>query len=264
MKILVISLEEATDRRKFQKKYLLDLGLEFEIIRATSPDTLSQDNYLHIDWLRWERCMRDTEKACFISHLRCWSLIAGATEPMLIIEDDAILSVNAPAALRAIENMKGIDRVNLETTGKKKYINNMQVLCGSLSFCELLWDRSGAGAYILWPDAAKKLINLAEMRGAALVDAFLNSAGRSMNCAQVWPAIAIQPCMSPLYSYKPPIGIDSFILLAEPNSAKKNCRKLDTFIWRRILGQLRLVWIKFQLIGRSRKVLVPLDIEGMP
>ena len=64
MKIFVINLPGAIERLQFQKKQLSKLGLDYEILEATSIDDISDEIYAKHRH-DWQRPLRSTEVACY-------------------------------------------------------------------------------------------------------------------------------------------------------------------------------------------------------
>lgn len=115
----VINLDSRADRLLAQSRQLDRLGISWERVAAATPETVSppaDDAY----WQRWERPLRDVEKAALASHREVWKRVAGATSPHLVLEDDALLLGGAGALLASLEGLAGIDHVSFETRGRKK------------------------------------------------------------------------------------------------------------------------------------------------
>lgn len=92
MKKLVISLLKRSDRKSaFQRNNLLD----FEYIKAIDGDTnifrdiRSRDNW--IDPFR-NRPLQQNEVACFLSHIKAWKRCIELNQPVIVMEDDALIN----------------------------------------------------------------------------------------------------------------------------------------------------------------------------
>ena len=74
MKIYIINLPSANKRRQFQQKQLSRLGLDYEILKATSIHDISDETYAK-HCKDWQRPLRNTEVACYFSHRSAWEKI---------------------------------------------------------------------------------------------------------------------------------------------------------------------------------------------
>jgi glycosyl transferase family 25 len=93
LKIFVISLERAADRRRHMERLLEGLGVEAEFIPAVDGRALTASQRARYDARRarwhYRAEMTDSEIACYLSHYRCYERIANEGLPMaLILEDD--------------------------------------------------------------------------------------------------------------------------------------------------------------------------------
>ena len=78
---LVINLSSATERWNFQQKQLDKLGLPYQRWEATAVSCLTNDEYEK--WANdWQRKLRRTEVACFLSHYQIWQHIAKGEKPL--------------------------------------------------------------------------------------------------------------------------------------------------------------------------------------
>jgi len=191
MDILVISLPNAKERRDFQQKQLSKLGLEFEFLDATSIHDLNEATYKQ-HYQDWQRPLKTTEVACYYSHRRAWDRVIQSNKPVLILEDDALLSKCVPALLKNLLSRKDADLINLENRGRKKFVSRSStpIACDS-KLLRLYQDRTGAAGYILWPSGAKKLIQCEDKKGIALADAHI-TACNSLKAYQIEPSPIIQ------------------------------------------------------------------------
>ncbi|MBY4893707.1 glycosyltransferase family 25 protein [Rhodobacteraceae bacterium N5(2021)] len=227
----MINLDGEVARMAFMAEQLAALGIAFDRLQATTPDTLSpppNDPY----WSLWERPLRTTEMAAMASHRAAWSRVLEEDAPMLILEDDALLHGVTPSFLGAVAPIDEAELVSLETRGRAKLIsrkNHPQALI------HRLWqDRSGAAAYVLRPAGARKLLaRVAKAPG--LADAIL-CAAYDVSAWQAVPAIACQLDMCEAYGMSPPLATVSVIdSEPRPTGPKSRSQKL-----RRIWSQTRM------------------------
>lgn len=238
MKALVINTDSANERMDFQKKQLKHLGIEFTRISACELGSINSPIYQKF-YKTWERPLKLTEVSCFFSHKKAWSLVLERNEPMLILEDDVLLSKNVPHILKKLIKMKDIDHITLENRSRKKIVSKkiVKTLSNEISLVRLYQDRTGAAGYILWPNGAKKLLDKYNKGVIAIADAFISSA-YNLNSFQIEPAMIIQFDQCELYDVYPPIRTWSSV--SSRKRMKLGFKELFTFKTRRLLGQYRL------------------------
>jgi glycosyl transferase family 25 len=111
MRIIVISLPRATERRASITSQFQKLKIAFEFLDATDARAISDADYARTidDEARRRHSyypLTKGEVACRISHERAITLVANGNDPMaVILEDDAVLQPNFTATLAAIENL---------------------------------------------------------------------------------------------------------------------------------------------------------------
>lgn len=247
IRALVLNLASETERMDFQTAQLTRLAIPFSRLEAVTPATLTpspDDSF----WAQWERPMRQTEMAAYASHRTAWVQVASGSAPMLILEDDALLMDRTPAILAQIASLPGLDHVTLETRGRRKLLSRRP---HDRAPIRRLWqDRTGAAAYVLWPDGAAKLLN----RPAGLADAVI-CAATEMQSWQADPALAIQLDQCAAHGLVPPIPVRSSI----GAEARPDGPVSIAFRRRRILSQLRMGLRQLRNRPRSDLRLVDLD-----
>lgn len=254
MKCLVINIASATSRMNFMSSQLENRGLTFEKIDAFTPDTIGQAQKKYA-WNTWERPLKETEKACFLSHVEAWKMVADGVEPALILEDDALLSKNIIDVLGALENLEEIDHVTLEVRNRKKIVSTRsEKLIGKYWLVPLHQDRSGAAAYVLWPSGAKKLLNQAKVR-VALADAMLCTT-YELNSYQVEPACVVQLDQTASYGIFSLIDASSQIASGAAVAEKSNIG----FFIRRCKSQFMLGLRMVRYFSTGRRRYIRLDV----
>lgn len=249
---MVINLDSATTRWEFQQRQLQYLNIPFTRLSATSKD--SMDSATYEQWANdWQRKLRYTEVACFLSHYRCWQVISQTNQPWLILEDDALLSIQLPNVLHNIENLLlqnpvAFDHISFETRGRKKIYSKqpwytVDFAKGVICLHKLLLDKSGAAAYLLTPHGARILIQTVEKSGAGLADAMLCH-NKELTSLQTLPALALQMDMANHYQ----LGImkaqinnmsqSSISNTANDKPAANNLFDKLNFKYRRLLAQI--------------------------
>ena len=261
MKALVINLTKSTDRMEFQTKQLNSLGIEFKRLSATSIDSLEEGIYQRY-YSTWERPLRESEVACFLSHKNAWEEVINNQAPMLILEDDAYLSQTTTCVLDELATLHDIDYVTLEARGRKKIVAKRPsyALCES-SLIRLYQDRTGAAGYVLWPSGAKKLIERFQKGKMALADAFISST-YTLQAYQVEPATIIQLDQCDAYGITPPLNTESAISSeAKPLTTATRHRSYRV---KRIIGQLRMGGNMISVLHKSVRKTLSLNKKSFP
>lgn len=257
---LVINLDGSTDRLNFQKIQLQKVGITMERIRAVAVSDLSKDQYESLS-NGWERKLRPAEVACFLSHKAAWQQVLDKQTPLLILEDDALLSKKTPELLSAIDqNTHNADLITLETRNRKKLLSKQYIpISTHFGLRQLYQDRTGAAAYILFPSGAKKLLNKSNECSTALADAFISST-YSLSSFQVIPAAAIQ--LDQCENYELPLQnpFASTITPADGVKPKPNST-IDYYRYklRRIFSQLRMGFRQLSVLHQSKRMTVQVD-----
>ena len=228
MRVLIINLATATARMALQDSQMEALSLDWERLEAVTPQTLSVPTG-DPRWQRWERPMKATEIAVFLSHCMAWERVRAANAAHLIVEDDVLLAAEASMFLRRLEGEAGLDHVTLEVRNRKKLVGARHP---SLPMRRLYQDRTGAAAYVLWPSGARKLCSRAATH-PGLADAVICDA-YEMSSWQADPALAVQIDRCAVYGLPPPILTDSSTSAHSPPPGRAVHRV------RRLAAQLRM------------------------
>ena len=260
MKTYILNLPSALERRNFQAQQAERLGLQALFIDAQTPADIP-DEFFQAHAFSWERPIKITEVACFMSHHQVWQKIADSEEPALVLEDDAILAHNTPELLKVLGQLAAIDHVSLETRQRKKLLGRRYKAAKGLNarLHPLLQDRTGAAAYVLWPSGARLLLAKFEQQGMGLADAFISSTYQ-LKSWQTVPAFAIQADVASAYGVSCPIAPHSLIAREKVPSPPTRSGLHDLQLkWRRLRGQLRLGVRYLRCFWRARRQFVGVD-----
>ena len=260
MKTYILNLPSALERRNFQTQQAQRLGLEALFIDAQTPADIPEA-FFQAHAFSWERPIKITEVACFMSHHLVWQKIAGSKEPALVLEDDAILAHNTPELLACLAQREDVDHVSLETRQRQKLLGRRFKALDSLNAClhPLLQDRTGAAAYVLWPSGARALLAKFEQQGMGLADAFISST-YELQSWQTVPAFAIQADVASAYGVSCPIAPHSLIAREKVPSPPTRSRLHNLqFKGRRLNAQLRLAVRYLTCVWRARRQFVGID-----
>ena len=247
MKVFIINLSTAIERRQFQKKQMSKLDLDYEFVEATSIHDISDETYAK-HFHDWQRPLRNTEVACYFSHRSLWQKIIDNNSPALILEDDALLSKCVPELLNSFISKKNVDFINLEVAGRKKFISKIgeDIACNSELF-RLYQDRNGAAGYVLWPSGATKLLEHESLHGIGLADAHITSC-YSIKSYQVEPAAIIQLDQCHNYKVKIPYTQTSF---NSSVSQAQNPKGSFSFWIKRFSAQLKLGFHVAKILNKN-------------
>ncbi|MGO4450726.1 glycosyltransferase family 25 protein [Phyllobacterium sp. TAF24] len=122
MKCYLINMDRSTERLARMEKLFTELGIAFERVAAVDGRLITDAEMAELVWQRPdEPAMTRSEVGCYLSHRKCFELIAeGETDYAAIFEDDATLS---PAIADWLQNSAWLptdaDIIKLETTGCK-------------------------------------------------------------------------------------------------------------------------------------------------
>lgn len=257
MKVLVINLDSAKDRRAFQDEQLSFYGLDYEFLGAVSVDGITQNTYQQ-HYHDWQRPLKKTEVACYYSHRSTWQRVINDNQPMLILEDDALLSKYLAELLPILEQEQGADLINLENRGRKKFVSKTAKSIGSQAkLLQLYQDRTGAACYILWPSGAQKLLECEQQKGIALADAHI-TACHQLKAFQVEPAAAIQLDYCEHYQMQNPTHQQ----LAQSSVSSRFNDKGNWQFWlKRLHHQIKLGWRQLSLLGRVQRRYIDINAK---
>lgn len=257
MRALVINLADAAERMAFQTRQLAALGIDHDRLEAIDRRTVApppEDPY----WTGWERPLRITEMAALCSHRAAWQAIARGDDPVLVLEDDAILMPGTPAFLRTVAPLTGIDHITLETRGRRKLVARRPHPAAPMR--RLYQDRTGAAAYVLWPAGAASLLRRTDRR-PALADAAI-CAARDLSSWQADPALAIQADRCTAHGLTAPFDPGSRIdRVARPARSGLPLGRRLAYAGRRLAAQLTMAAraLRYRPLGRLRDVECDID-----
>ena len=123
MKIIVINLARAVDRRQAMTEMLRSLGMEFKILKATDWKELTEQDCSMVDSATRERQgqkpLSKAMVAAVTSHRRALAqLIASDDEMVVILEDDVTILPEFKDVLALVESSEIRIRCNFPAQGK--------------------------------------------------------------------------------------------------------------------------------------------------
>ena len=258
MQVLVINLRSAIRRREFQQTQLELLGLTYEWIWAVQPDDLDP-NELQNRTYAYARPLRPSEVSCLLSHREAWRRVCAKNTPHLVLEDDAVLLRDVPQLMEQLSCERNVDFFNLETVTKPKTLGKQKGTIDGTRYTKsiVLRNRAGAGAYVLYPSGAKKLLH-ATASWSPLADVALELCP-DIQKWQIEPAAAKQGAL--IFSSHPPSSTATGAAPRFPDFChylKGRIRRLDDYF--------SLIRSQLHFLGRFSKRVVPFEakLSAMP
>ena len=185
---LVINLEGSTDRLAFQKIQAAKIGLSFTRMRAIAADEIDDATFGRFG-SRWQRPLSRSEVACLLSHAKAWEYALKAGRPVLVLEDDAVISPRTRQFLESLSTEE-FELINLETRLTGKFVSRQPVghyATSGTRLYKLFVDHGGSAAYVIHPSGASRLLQRLDTH-AAPADAYLMS---RLTPLQADPALAM-------------------------------------------------------------------------
>jgi len=161
LKIYVINVPVATERRAMQEAQARRFGLDMHFINAIDAAGLD-DAFCQRAANNWTRSVSKKDIACFLSHRHVWALAAKETSPVMIIEDDVVFSPAIKDVLSVLAARTDSWDViyDLEYAPGRHGISHREYWhteTPEISARFIYKNKIGLGAYVLSPGAAKRL-----------------------------------------------------------------------------------------------------------
>lgn len=159
VRIFVINLESAHERRASMTAQLAAFGLEHAFFKAIEPARALEffDGYDERRYLaNTGRTATPSEMACFASHRCVWRECVAIRAPIVVLEDDAELLPAFPAALETVTRLA--DRygfMRLQDSGPSRHVRTMPVeSAGAFTVLYYASCPYGSMGYALSPEVA--------------------------------------------------------------------------------------------------------------
>lgn len=167
MRVILISLARAPERRQKMTERFNALGVPFEILEATDGQKLTAADLALVDHEGRKRItpypLSNNEIGCCISHCRAMQMIRDSGDRMgTIIEDDAELAPDFPRVLQAIEASNiPFDIIDLHRTFKKKesFVPCRPLLPG-FTLGRIGYSHINAQGYVMSREGAQKFLSV--------------------------------------------------------------------------------------------------------
>jgi glycosyl transferase family 25 len=163
MRIIVINLARATERRRLMEGQAATLGLALTFLEATDGSALTVADRAPVDDEARRRItpypLSDGEIGCWISHLRAMDMLLQSGDVMAaILEDDAVLAPDFPRVLKTIEAQSTpFDVIDLHRNFRKGEIfAHCRELLPGFALGRVGYTHMNATAYVVSREGAKK------------------------------------------------------------------------------------------------------------
>ena len=163
MKIVVINLDRAAERRRRVAAALDELGLVFRLFRAVDGRRLTPEQEALIDYDALARQgwpMRTGALGNWISHRAILAdMVENGPETMAILEDDIELSPEFPAVLDSLERASGSFDIVFLNRGRavRRFIPHLRLDTGH-RLGWLRWSHFGTQGYAITRPAARRFL----------------------------------------------------------------------------------------------------------
>ena len=164
MRIVLISLERATERRRRMAEEFARVGLDYEIWPAKDARTLTDEDRAFVDRAARERLglhpVPDGSLACTLSERAAMHHLArNGPEMMAVFEDDARFGDDLPAVLRVLEQQPStFDIVKLQRRNlRRPFIPTIPLPTGH-RLGRVRFSDFGSEGYVITREAARLLL----------------------------------------------------------------------------------------------------------
>lgn len=264
MKCYLINLDRSKDRLEQMKTEFGQLGLTFERVPAVDGRLLSQEQ---IDALtppvrRWEIPIPPGEIGCFLSHRKCFEIIAnGEDEYAAVFEDDIVLSTQAQKVLSSSAWIPAdADLIKVETFRTVILVDSPAEIAGTnCKYARLLSKHLCTGGYIVSRDAARRMLAFMGQVSVPVDNLMFDPAYEMFahfNIYQVYPALCKQMGFDSLIEadrkelrreYKKRPSLPGRIIREIKRSYNRSSHILSpTKLWTRLTSKKRWMRVQFK------------------
>ncbi|WP_052880234.1 glycosyltransferase family 25 protein [Vibrio coralliirubri] len=164
-KIYVINLKSSIERKNNISRQLDELYLPFEIFSAIDGRALPFHPLLksyndNLSQTYRAKTLSSGQLGCYASHFLLWEKCVEIDQPIIVIEDDALLYKNP--FLNFMQDIPeipdSIECIRLFNNKRRKFKSYSVLECNSTSIHKFTKGHMSATAYFLRPSGAKKLL----------------------------------------------------------------------------------------------------------
>ncbi|KPL93028.1 glycosyltransferase family 25 protein [Vibrio sp. L5-1] len=165
-KIFVINLESSTERKENISRQLGELSLPFELFsavdgRTSPPHPLLKRYNDDLSQTYRAKTLSAGQLGCYASHYLLWQKCVELNQPIIVIEDDALLFketfLNFIRDTAELPNY--IECIRLFKNKRRKFSSYCIFECSSTKIHKFTKGHMSATGYFLTPSGAKKLLN---------------------------------------------------------------------------------------------------------
>ncbi|PTP07463.1 epitope biosynthesis protein [Vibrio splendidus] len=165
-KIFVINLEPSIERKENISRQLDELSLSFELFsavdgRTSPPHPLLKYYNDNLSQTYRAKTLSAGQLGCYASHYLLWKKCVELNQPIIVIEDDALLFKEA--FLNFIQDTaelpNHIECIRLFKNKRRKFSSYSIFECSSTKIHKFTKGHMSATGYFLTPSGAKKLLN---------------------------------------------------------------------------------------------------------
>lgn len=197
--VLIINLDERTDRLDHMRREMTRRELEFErvaAVKASEPEVIRAANMLPKN--SSGRTISAGALAIFLSHRKCWErLVSSQDQYAMIFEDDILMADGISEYVSDFWVPRDADIVRLETFGTRVHVDSKQfeISIGSRHLTRLRSSHLGAACYVISRRAATYLLERTKSVSEAVDEALFNERSaffKTLVIYQMVPAPAVQ------------------------------------------------------------------------
>jgi len=203
MKVIVISLESASYRRRRMERILSELNIDFEFFNAFVGANVTKE-FLIQSGLSINLNLTSSELGCLLSHIYVWrKFVESDFEETLILEDDVHFADSFKLFIQKIELPSGLGIFKLETMLSHIKVSKLSLLnINGINIHRSFSPHAGAAGYVLNKQTAEHLLSqLYKIRNTVDIELFDPFAQKitTVPVYQCIPALIIQDFVLPIY-----------------------------------------------------------------
>lgn len=177
MEIFVINLARSADRREFIREQLVALGVHHEFFEASDARCTEFAKHNRYDEAlalkRTGQTMAPGECGCFASHHRLWQQCVASNRPLVVMEDDVVISPRLTESLQeAAKHIQSRRFIRLCGLWDCRH-DTVMPLPGAQRLVRYRKGPVGTQCYAISPDGAKALLRHAD-RWVEPVDRYID------------------------------------------------------------------------------------------
>ncbi|WP_061033150.1 glycosyltransferase family 25 protein [Vibrio splendidus] len=164
-KIFVINLKSSTERRNNISRQLDELALDFECFsaidgRISPPHPLLKKYNDNLSQTYRAKTLSAGQLGCYASHYLLWKKCVEINEPIIVIEDDALLF--RKPFLNFVKDIpeipENIECIRLFSNKRRRFSSKFIFECTSTKIHKFSKGHMSATGYFITPSGAKKLL----------------------------------------------------------------------------------------------------------